>query len=144
MKAKCSKFRQRLLKKFWKLEKWQNFERSELSKFWKLRAFKIKKANSRYLIFASDFIAFKILPAICFQKFASNLLSKSFQKFPSDLLSKSFQKFSSDLLSKLLKQIAGKNLPASFQIFESYLKAILSRENQDGRHQGNHRHNALD
>ena len=89
-------------------------------------------------------LAFKILPAICFQKAFKNFPAICFQKFSSDLLSKSFQKFSSDLLSKLWKQIAWKNLPASFQIFESYLKAILSRENQDGRHQGNHRHNALD
>ena len=66
--------------------------------------------------------AFKFLPAFCFQKFSSDLLSKKlskifqrfafiffpaicFQKFSSDLLSKfcqllSFQKFSSDLLSK--------------------------------------------
>ena len=49
--------------------------------------------------------AFKNFPAICFQKFSSDLLSNIFQRFafkilPALELSKSFQKFSSDLLSK--------------------------------------------
>ena len=53
---------------------------------------------------------------MCFQK--------AFKNFPAIC----FQKFSSDLLSKLWKQIAGKNLPASFQIFESYLKGYFWAE----------------
>ena len=54
--------------------------------------------------------AFKILPAFCFQKFSSDLLSKSFQKFSSDSLSKIFQRF------------AFKNFPAiCFQNFASSL-----------------------
>ena len=54
--------------------------------------------------------AFKILQAFCFQKFSS------------DLLSKSFQKFSSDSLSKIFQRIAFKNFPViCFQNFASSL-----------------------
>ena len=74
-----------------------------------------------------------------------------------DIYSKIFQRFAFKKLSKIFQRFAFKNFPAiCFQNFESkslekicqlafkFLKAILSRENQDGRHQGNHRHNALD
>ena len=80
--------------------------------------------------------AFKFLPAFCFQKFSSDLLSKisqrfAFKHFPAIC----FQKFSSDLLSKFCQllsfQKAFKNFPVicfqkafkkfpaiSFQTFE--------------------------
>ena len=83
--------------------------------------------------------AFKILPAFCFQKFSSDLLSKSFLTFSSDSLSKIFQRFAfknfpaicfqnfaSSLafkkLSKVCQRLAFKNLPAicfqkAFKIF---------------------------
>ena len=60
--------------------------------------------------------AFKILPAFCFQKFSSDLLSKSFQKFSSDLLSKIFQRLAFKKLSKFFQRLAFKIFPAiSFQ-----------------------------
>ena len=102
----------------------QNFASDKLSKIWNL-------------------IAGNFFPAICFQSFESKSL-ETIRQLAFKFLKARSRIFSSDLLSKLWKQIAGKNLPASFQIFESYLKAILRRENQDGRHQGNHRHNLLD
>ena len=73
--------------------------------------------------------AFKNFPAICFQKFSSDLLSKIFQRFAFKKLSNffqrfafknfpaiCFQKFASDLLSKICQlfsfQKAFKNFPA--------------------------------
>ena len=75
--------------------------------------------------------AFKILPAFCFQKLSSDLLSKSFQNIFQRFAFKIFsaiylQKFSSDLLSKFCQlfsfQKAFKKFPAiSFQKFSSDL-----------------------
>ena len=64
--------------------------------------------------------AFKILPAFCFQKFSSDLLSKSFQTFSSDLLSKIFQRFAFKIFPAISFQKAFKIFPAiSFQKFSS-------------------------
>ena len=96
-------------------------------------------------------MVFKSLPAISFQSFEIRslenichlaltiLLAICFQNFPAICFKKSFKNF---------QAIAFKTLKANrwekCQLHFKFLKAILSRENQDGRHQGNHRPNAAD
>ena len=80
--------------------------------------------------------AFKFLPAFCFQKFSSDLLSKIFQRFAFKnfpaicfqnfasswalkKLSKIFQRFAFKKLSKFFQRLAFKNFPAiCFKTFE--------------------------
>ena len=99
-----------------------------MTKFWTLRAFKAleapcfqnleSKINSRYLIFASEFIVLKISPAITFQNFETKFLAKIHQLAFKFLKGNRWLIFDSNLLSKFWKQIVGKNSQATFQIFE--------------------------